>query len=90
MIRCHVCTKEKPDGCCEFSATVQAGTIEIIWNGYVAMSADCFICKVCEGAWLHFSTRSLYVCEPCRHKELHVQILPGDNYGFARYAVGGA
>jgi hypothetical protein len=77
MIHCHICAREKIEACNDCSQTAgEVGTLEVIWNGFVAMAADCSLCTICDGAWLRLASRSLYICEKCRRRELHVNILP--------------
>jgi hypothetical protein len=77
MVNCQVCRKEKPEDCGDCAVTAaEAGTLEILWDGLVAMAADVRICRDCDGAWLCFRTRNAYICARCRRHALHVRIVP--------------
>lgn len=70
MCKCRVCKHESCDGC----STTEAGQIEILWNGYLAMTVDVLICEHCSGAWLNVSSGKIFICRACRERALHVRI----------------
>ena len=81
-IRCRVCNK--PSVSCEDcdSTASEAGQLEIVWNGYIAMTITVLVCRTCDGAWLQLSekTRS-FVCRACRRRALRVEIRPAERAG---------
>jgi hypothetical protein len=77
MIHCHVCGKPKSEICGDCSKTAkEIGSLEILWDGLVAMSAEVALCPECDGAWLRLASRSPYVCCRCRRRALRVEIKP--------------
>jgi hypothetical protein len=76
MEQCHTCGKfdEEQCGRCE-STAIESGTVEIIYNGYLAKSLEVFLCGTCDGVWLRTSAdERIFVCSQCRHKALSVSL----------------
>jgi hypothetical protein len=77
---CHVCRREQDESCGNCATTaVEVGTIQILWDGFVAMTAEVLICRSCDGAWLSLSEkRKVFICRECRGRALTVEIRPAE------------
>jgi hypothetical protein len=74
--RCFFCSTEVPEECPQcWSGHVRVGTLEFVWNGYVAKRVDVAWCHNCDAVWVVGADgQRVYVCRDCRARALAVNL----------------
>lgn len=73
---CSLCGAAMPEDCPNcWSGHVRIGTLEFVWNGYVAKRVDVAWCHACDAAWLiEMDGKRQDVCRDCRARAIAVRL----------------
>ena len=78
--RCFFCTQEVPEDCPRcWSGHTRIGTVEIVWNGYLARKVEVAWCYTCDMVWfVGADGNRTYVCADCQRRLLEVPQKPAE------------
>lgn len=72
--RCFCCGAEVPGDCPScWSGHVRVGSLEFIWNGFVAKRVEVAWCRLCDAVWfVGPDGKRTNLCKECRERLLAV------------------